>query len=250
MAIRIATGCPLWNVTFEEADQPPITASSNAIHVAADQQTPPNRNLRRESRRHTIRGVVGAKGSLILELIQRLRTAHAVPSHPAIVAGGNIVRVSRERVAALERKILAAALFESKLHRVVAGVRAEIREAVEFAIELRIGTQQIQQRNRWIVVAGIRFIEDGVRSDEQRLKRIRHRAVQLIRGVILRDGRRNEIPVPRTRAVAALGKMRAAVRRIVDADHDVARQQPLDSGAPLVDLRIPIGLVAEIARSC
>src|SRR5262249_10578503 len=124
-----------------------------SAHVAPNQQAPADRYLRGECCGQPICSIVGAETGLVLELVQRLRPSDAVPSNPTIVAGRNIVGVSRKGIATSDGEVLAATLFKPDLHRVIAGVSAEIRETIEFTIELRIGPQQIEQRDRWIAIA-------------------------------------------------------------------------------------------------
>ena len=58
----------------------------------------------------------------------------------------------RERIVALKSVILSGGFLETHLQRVIARVSGEFRKTVEFAVELRIRPEQIQQRNGVVVV--------------------------------------------------------------------------------------------------
>src|SRR6266536_1435261 len=162
----------------------------------------------------------------------------------------------------------------------VPGVGIQRRQPLEAAIKLRVGFQQQLLRNGVINVAGIRHVSRVENRagrtpwarqrrgrGEEALERIGDIGVEIIRysgtaGIVGRiqlchqliaNRRGQEVAVTGGDASGAgPGQMRAAVRRVVHADHDLSREHVLNPEVPLIDLGIarrPSVQIAGITKS-
>ncbi len=154
---------------------------------------------------------------------------------------------------------MVSALLKANLHGLIPGVRAEIREALEGAIELGIRTEEVDRGDGRQVVGRRRFVEGRGGSLEIRQEWVRDRAekvvadvvaVRIVRRIHLRDEAgehvgRNEVAIAGA-GVAAPWQMAAAIGRIIDADGDLSGEQALDADVPLVDVGVAGFFGAEV----
>ena len=235
-------------------------AVHEAIHVAADPAIAADRNVDDRSKDKAVRRIVGADGVLEIEAIELLRIAEVEAADEGVEADRRIVGRFRKRVVPFEADVVVGALLKANLKRVIPGVGTKVREALEGAVELRIRTQQVDERDSRQIVGRGGLVEDCGRALEIGQERIGDRAEEIVAdvvagGIVRRihcaDTRLasvstgDEVAIARA-GIAAPRQVRAAIGGVVDADGDLSGEQALDAEVPLEDVGVVRFLGAEV----
>jgi hypothetical protein len=154
----------------EDRDGPSTdNAIQNSIHVLAHPPASSHGNIKNARDNKTVGGVIGADGIFGFEVVVDLRDSGAqAGGNERVCAGGRIVGGLRERIVAFEADVVARALLEAHLKRVVPRAGTEPRQPAEGTVKLRIRTQEVDERNLRVVIDRLGFIEDGVGALEKR----------------------------------------------------------------------------------
>jgi hypothetical protein len=151
-------------------DQPPTTPSTADPAIATD------RNVNDGSEDEAVRRIVGADGVLEIEAIELLRIAEVEAADERVEADRGVVRRFRKRVVPFEADVVVGALLKANLERVIPGIGAEVREALERTVELWKRTEQVDERYGRQIVGRCGLVEDCRRPLEIGLERVGDRA--------------------------------------------------------------------------
>src|ERR1700678_1528384 len=136
----------------------------NTVHVAADPLLAADGQVNDNRHCQALRRVTGADAVLQIEAVQLLHRAIGKRPDPIVPACRRIVGPLRYRVTAIETDVVRRALLEPNLQCVVPGTGFLEHETFKVSGKLRVGVDQISEREGGLAIVRIRLIEAWVRS--------------------------------------------------------------------------------------
>ena len=124
------------------AERPaPDDAVRYPIHAAPNPTIPPDGKVENDGCSQAVWSIVGADPVLGLQIVQQLRIIVLEVANPGVPSCSGIIRRLGEGVVAFKADVVASALLEANLQRMVPGVGSQRRQPFEAAVKLRVGQQ-------------------------------------------------------------------------------------------------------------